>query len=174
MNEFGRLLEKEIPRLRRYAFALTRNMPRADDLVQDTLVRAIAKQRYWQWGTNLRAWLFTLMHHQNADIVRRSVREGSAVAADDAWPFPATATDPTAALSLRALARISEEQRQVILLIGLEGVSYVLLPRRWVVERTLAWLIRNRRLAKDFEATIASAKAWVYIASVQLLLRRLA
>jgi hypothetical protein len=42
MNEFGRLLEKEIPRLRRYAFALTRNMSRADDLVQDTLVRAIA------------------------------------------------------------------------------------------------------------------------------------
>jgi transposase len=49
-----------------------------------------------------------------------------------------------------------------------------LLPRRWVVERTLAWLNRNRRLAKDFEASIASAKAWVYIASVQLLARRLA
>jgi transposase len=48
-----------------------------------------------------------------------------------------------------------------------------LLPRRWVVERTLAWLNRNRRLAKDFEASIASAKAWVYIASVQLLIRRL-
>jgi transposase len=44
------------------------------------------------------------------------------------------------------------------------------LPRRWVVERTLAWLNRNRRLAKDFEASIASAKAWVYIASVQLLI----
>jgi transposase len=48
------------------------------------------------------------------------------------------------------------------------------LPRRWVVERTLAWLNRNRRLAKDFEASIASAKTWVYIASVQLLIRRLA
>ena len=47
------------------------------------------------------------------------------------------------------------------------------LPRRWVVERTLAWLNRNRRLAKDFEASIASAKAWVYIASTQLLIRRL-
>jgi DNA-directed RNA polymerase specialized sigma24 family protein len=68
------------------------------------------------------------MHHQNADIVRRSVREGSVVAVNDVWPFPAAATDPTAALSLRdldrALARISEEQRQVILLIGLEGISY--------------------------------------------------
>lgn len=47
-------------------------------------------------------------------------------------------------------------------------------PRRWVVERTFAWLGRNRRLAKDFEATIASAEAWVMIASVQLLARRLA
>lgn len=47
-------------------------------------------------------------------------------------------------------------------------------PRRWVVERTFAWLGRNRRLAKDFEATIASAEAWVIIASVRLLARRLA
>lgn len=47
-------------------------------------------------------------------------------------------------------------------------------PRRWVVERTFAWLNRNRRLAKDFENTIASATAWVMIASVQLLTRRLA
>src|SRR6201984_3134678 len=55
-----------------------------------------------------------------------------------------------------------------------DAAGFQLLPRRWVVERTLAWLNRNRRLAKDFEATIASAKAWVYIASVQLLVRRLA
>ncbi len=54
------------------------------------------------------------------------------------------------------------------------AIGFVLLPRRWVVERTLAWLNRNRRLAKDFEATIASAEAWIYIASVKLLLRRLA
>jgi putative transposase len=47
-------------------------------------------------------------------------------------------------------------------------------PRRWVVERTLAWFGRNRRLAKDFEATIASAEAWVLIASIRLLSRRLA
>jgi putative transposase len=47
-------------------------------------------------------------------------------------------------------------------------------PKRWVVERTFAWLGRNRRLAKDFEATIASAEAWFLIASVRLLSRRLA
>jgi hypothetical protein len=47
--------------------------------------------------------------------------------------------------------------------------AFKLLPRRWVVERTVAWLNRNRRLAKDFEATIASAKTWLMIASVKLL-----
>jgi len=47
-------------------------------------------------------------------------------------------------------------------------------PRRWVVERTFAWFGRNRRLAKDFEASIASAEAWVLIASIRLLSRRLA
>ncbi len=52
--------------------------------------------------------------------------------------------------------------------------GFVLLPRRWVVERTLAWLGRNRRLAKDFEATVKTATAWLYIASVKLLSRRLA
>jgi transposase len=54
------------------------------------------------------------------------------------------------------------------------GSGFHVLPRRWVVERTFAWLNRNRRLAKDFEATLASSQAWLYLASVQLLVRRLA
>ena len=52
--------------------------------------------------------------------------------------------------------------------------GFELLPRRWVVERTIAWLNRNRRLAKDFEQTIASATAWLFIASIQLFIRRAA
>src|ERR1700719_1875625 len=75
MNDFGRLLEKEIPRLRRYARTLTHDVSRADDLVQDTLVRAIAKQHRWECGTNLRAWLFTLMHNLNVNGVRRNARK---------------------------------------------------------------------------------------------------
>ncbi|MEX2648618.1 MAG: IS5 family transposase [Alphaproteobacteria bacterium] len=55
---------------------------------------------------------------------------------------------------------------------GVKG--FQLLPRRWVVERTFAWLSRSRRLAKDFEATIASATAWLLLASLRLLSRRLA
>jgi transposase len=54
------------------------------------------------------------------------------------------------------------------------AAGFEVLPRRWVVERTFAWLNRNRRLAKDFEASIASAKAWLLIASLQLLVRRVA
>jgi transposase len=52
--------------------------------------------------------------------------------------------------------------------------GFEVLPRRWVVERTLAWLCRNRRLAKDFEASIASATAWILVANIRLLTRRLA
>ena len=52
--------------------------------------------------------------------------------------------------------------------------GFVVLPRRWVVERSFAWLNRNRRLAKDFENTIASATAWLFMASVQMLTRRIA
>ncbi len=52
--------------------------------------------------------------------------------------------------------------------------GFVMLPRRWVVERTLAWLNRNRRLAKDVEATIESSVTWLYIVSAKLMSRRLA
>lgn len=52
--------------------------------------------------------------------------------------------------------------------------GFVLLPRRWVVERTFAWLNRNRRLAKDFEQSINSATAWIFLASIQLITRRIA
>jgi transposase len=55
-----------------------------------------------------------------------------------------------------------------------QSTGFHVLPRRWVVERTFAWLNRNRRLAKDFEATVASSETWIYLASVQMLARRLA
>jgi len=55
-----------------------------------------------------------------------------------------------------------------------QSTGFHVLPRRWVVERTFAWLNRNRRLAKDFEATVASSQTWIYLASVQMLARRLA
>src|SRR5947207_13621863 len=84
MNRFALLLQNEIPRLRRYARALARDAARADDLVQSCLVRAIAKEHLWEPGTDLRAWLFTILHNQNVNEVRRSVREGVTIAIEDA------------------------------------------------------------------------------------------
>src|SRR3982075_2531389 len=127
MNDFTRLLEAEIPRLRRYARALTRDVSRADDLVQSCLTRAVAKQHLWKYGTDLRAWLFTILHHQHVNDVRRSIREGSHVMPEEG---PELTVQPNAipTLQLRdleaALGRLQPEQRQVILLVGLEGMSY--------------------------------------------------
>jgi len=96
--------------------------------VQDTLGRALIKEQFWQPGTNLRAWLFTIMHNQNVNNVRRDVRESGARDIETiSVALPAT-TDPTASRQMfeleRALAQLSLEQRQVILLVGLEGMSY--------------------------------------------------
>jgi RNA polymerase sigma-70 factor (ECF subfamily) len=127
VSEFHRLIEQQIPRLRRYARALTRNRERADDLVQDTLSRALVKEQFWQPGTNLRAWLFTIMHNQNVNNVRLAVRESRMVDTEQLPAMPAT-TDPTVSRQMfeleRALAQLPLEQRQVILLVGLEGMSY--------------------------------------------------
>ena len=128
MSEFHRLIEQQIPRLRRYARALTRNRDRADDLVQDTLARALVKEDFWQPGTNLGAWLFTIMHNQHVNIVRRHTRESAGIDIEHVSATLSATTDPSASRQMleleRALARLPLEQRQVILLVGLEGMSY--------------------------------------------------
>src|ERR1700739_4043898 len=128
MSEFNGLVEREIPRLRRYARALTRSSDRADDLVQETLLRAIAKAHLWQQGTDIRAWLFTIMHNQYVNMVRRAIREEATVDIEQMSSSLAATTDPTASRQLRelerALGRLPGEQREVILLVGLEGLSY--------------------------------------------------
>jgi putative transposase len=72
-----------------------------------------------------------------------------------------------------ALARMGKWTVQIVKRSD-KAKGFEVIPRRWVVERTFAWLSRNRRLAKDFERTIESATAWLFIASVQLLARRIA
>src|SRR5262245_16729570 len=128
MCEFHRLIEREIPRLRRYARALTRSSDRADDLVQETLLRAIAEVHLWQTGTDIRAWLFTIMHNQHVNMVRRAIRDGANVDIEQMSSTFVATTDPTASRQLRelerALSRLRDEQREVILLVGLEGMSY--------------------------------------------------
>jgi RNA polymerase sigma-70 factor, ECF subfamily len=128
MSDFHRLIEGEIPRLRRYARALTRSADRADDLVQETLMRAIAKAHLWQTGTDIRAWLFTIMHNQHVNMVRRAMRDGANVDIEQLSSALVATTDPTASRQLRelenALSRLRNEHREVILLVGLEGLPY--------------------------------------------------
>jgi RNA polymerase sigma-70 factor (ECF subfamily) len=128
MSEFHRLVENEIPRLRRYARALTRDSIRADDLVQDTLVRGIAKAHLWQPGTDIRAWLFTIMHNQYVNNIRRTMPEQATIDVDQVASTLEATTDPTASRQLselhRALGYLSKGQREVVLLVGLEGMSY--------------------------------------------------
>jgi RNA polymerase sigma-70 factor, ECF subfamily len=127
-TNFNKLLEAQIPRLRRYARALTRDTVRADDLVQECLCRALTKQHLWQPGTDLRAWLFTLLHNQHVNLVRRSIREGVSVDVEELAPVLTTKAGQNPRLQLRDLHRaigcLPDEQRQVVLLVALEGMSY--------------------------------------------------
>jgi RNA polymerase sigma-70 factor (ECF subfamily) len=89
---------------------------------------AVARGLLRQTGTDIRAWLFTIMHNQNVNAVRRAIRDEAGVDIDQiSSPLVAT-TDPTASRQLceldRALASLGDEQREVILLVGLEGMSY--------------------------------------------------
>jgi RNA polymerase sigma-70 factor (ECF subfamily) len=121
-------IEAEIPHLRRYARALARDVVAADDLVQACLVRAIGKIHLWQEGTDLRAWLFTILRNQYIDNVRRTKREGTSVVISDTDPHLVHMPTQDKRLELRdldrAIARLPEEQRSIILLVGLIGLSY--------------------------------------------------
>ena len=126
--EFLRQIEDEIPFLRRTVRRWHRDQADADDLVQDTLVQALANAHQWQPGTDLRAWLFTILHNQHVNDVRRAVREGVNVPVEDVAPVLTVPSTQGASLQLRdldrAMARLPEEQRQVLLLVGLEGMRY--------------------------------------------------
>ena len=124
MNEGQRLIEL-IPRLRRYARALVGDRASADDLVQDTLERAWAKLHLYRRGTDLRAWLFTVMHNVHVNKVR-SARATDPL--DDEMPELAQRAAQGDSLIVRdldrAIARLPSEQRAVLLLVTLEEMSY--------------------------------------------------
>ena len=117
-----------IPGLRRYARVLTGDTWAADDLVQDTLERACSKWRLWSAGSDLRAWLFTVMHNLFANQMRRATRQaqGSTVDIDDvAHELVAPDANLEQALDLqRCLLRLPQDQRAVLLLVSLEDMSY--------------------------------------------------
>jgi RNA polymerase sigma-70 factor (ECF subfamily) len=116
-----------IPRLRRYARAMTGNSARADDLVQDTLERAWSRRHLWRRGSDLRAWLFTVMHNVFVNQLRQNREAHGHTPFEEDHESSAFAA-PEQALELRDLARALEllptEYREVVLLVGLEQMSY--------------------------------------------------
>lgn len=114
MSDFHLLLEEQIPQLLRYASALTRDAETAVELVEDTIREALAEER--RCHGELRIWLLTILHDLRGNPFRGSLETAAPVAG------------PQAQLTLsqldRALGQLPEEQRAVILLVGLEGLSY--------------------------------------------------
>lgn len=121
----ARELAQFIPGLRRYARQLAGDAASADDLVQDTLERALAKLHLYRAGTDLRAWLFTLMHNLCVDRMRAA---RAAEVSEDSVPEGGQRAPQDDALFARdldrAVARLPQEQRAVLLLVTLEGMSY--------------------------------------------------
>lgn len=122
----SRAILAEIPRLRRYARAMLGDRAAADDLVQDTLERAWSRLFQWRPGSDMRAWLFGIMHNLRVDQLRRPRLATQSIDEDD-FDVPTRPTQ-TDELELRdiesALNHLPDEQREVLLLVALEEMGY--------------------------------------------------
>ncbi len=122
-------LVEYIPRLRRYAYALIHDRERAEDLLQDTLTRALDRLSLWRCGTDMRAWLFTIMHNLHVNALRRDGRRPDTLSLQHDGvlePRASARAEQQAGLDEIALAlqQLPQEQRAVVLLVSLEGLSY--------------------------------------------------
>ena len=128
MDDIASLIEPHIPALRRYAWALGRDQEAADDLVQDCLERAVSRWRLRRREGDLRAWLFAILHNLFIDALRRKRREGLTIELSDAPDLAGPGPEPDGRLLMRdvlaCLDAIPVEQRAVILLVGVEDLSY--------------------------------------------------
>jgi RNA polymerase sigma-70 factor (ECF subfamily) len=122
------LIEAEIPRLRRYARYLTRDVDGADDLVQEALMRAVARTDTWQPGTNLRAWLFVILRNVFISELRHRAREPRSDMVADDHPSMSVKSGQDERMSLvdlqRAFDQLSAEHREILLLVAVEGMPY--------------------------------------------------
>lgn len=134
MSHLADRLEPQIPALRRYAYALTRDPSAADDLVQDCLERAISRWYLQLPGTNLRAWLFTILHNLFISA-RRSERRRPihvSLGEDHEASVGMPANQDSGLLGrdiLNQLASLSEDHREILLLVAVEGMAYLEVAR---------------------------------------------
>ncbi len=119
-------IAREIPRFRRYARALLGPETDSDDLVQETLARALQRIEQWRTGDSPRKWLFSILHNLHIDAVRRGARQPAHVQIEGDGAIVAGPPDDlgTRRDLARALQEISTEHREVLLLVGLEGLTY--------------------------------------------------
>jgi RNA polymerase sigma-70 factor (ECF subfamily) len=121
------VITEQVPRLRRYARALTGDRMSADDLVQDTLERAWEKLHLWQRGSDMRAWMFSIMHNTFINHIKKKQLVTTSLDDDEALSVSTSATQEHS-LEMRDLAssigKLPYEYREVILLIGLEQMQY--------------------------------------------------
>jgi RNA polymerase sigma-70 factor (ECF subfamily) len=123
LSGFTEGVEAAIPALRRYARALTRNADTADDLVQDTLVRALRSEHLFHGG-ELRSWLYTILTNLNRNRLRSLARRPTLMPIGEN-DGPATAAPDAGKRDIeRALGSLVEDQRAALLLVVLEGLSY--------------------------------------------------
>ena len=128
MAEFAHMVSEHIPNLRRYARVLVRDAVHAEDLVQDCLERAISREHLWRQGTNLRAWLFTILHNLYINQYLRHGSVGTLVPLLDEHSSVSCPAGQYHNLTLQDLARafddLPEQEQQVVLMVGLEGMQY--------------------------------------------------
>jgi RNA polymerase sigma-70 factor (ECF subfamily) len=128
MNQVYAEIEDFIPQLRRYALALSHNPVAADDLIQESVARALMKSDLFNTGTNLRAWLFTIMHNIHISNARRQKHIGMPIDPDIAAATLSTQPSQEAPLVMKALNKamqvIPDTQRVAVIMAGVEGMSY--------------------------------------------------
>jgi len=127
MTDVALQIQPHLTRLMRYARSLVRNPVQADDLVQDTVVRALEKAHLYENNTNLRGWLVTIMHNEHVNSVRRSMRGAVLVSDEELGELGHSATQeaPIELQEIRgAVQRLPQDQREPLLLHWLHGLKY--------------------------------------------------
>ncbi|MEX2615963.1 MAG: sigma-70 family RNA polymerase sigma factor [Alphaproteobacteria bacterium] len=154
MNEVVQHIENHIPALRRYALVLSRDATDADDLVQNCLLRALSKAHLYKCGTNLRAWLLTILHNLYMSEVRRNAKWKRPANPEGALEKLSVPASQPSAVMLRAVARammaLPDQQRKILYRIGVDGESY-------------------KEVAKQFDLPVGTVKSGCYRARTTLL-----
>jgi RNA polymerase sigma-70 factor, ECF subfamily len=151
VGSFRQGVSASVPALRRYARALTRDAELADDLVQDTLVRALRSEHLFHGG-DLRSWLYTILTNLNRNRLRALARRPTLAAIEDHDAADQAGPEAGSRDIERALATLADDQRSVLLLVVLEGLSYreVAEVQGVPIGTVMSRLARARMQIKDY------------------------